>query len=72
MQCLRPPAELYCEKLPSVPPAWIAGARAIRTTAAAQTLDQRAAHHGLETQRAQLLAQVTSATLSLQATGRHI
>ena len=64
VQRVRPPADLNGEKLPSVPSAWIVGAGAVRTTAAAQALHQRAAHQGLEAQRPQLLAQAATTTFA--------
>jgi hypothetical protein len=48
------------------------GAGAVRTTAAAQALDQRAAHQRLEAQRAQLLAQTVTTTLRLPAIRWHV
>jgi len=48
------------------------GAGAVRTTAAAQALDQGAAHQRLEAQRAQLLAQAAATTLRLRAIRWHI
>jgi hypothetical protein len=64
--------DLNGEKLSSVPSAWIVGAGAVRSTAAAQTLHERAAHQRLKAQRTQLLAQTTTATLRLDSIRRHI
>jgi len=66
------PVQLNSEKLPSVPSAWIVGAGAVRTTAPAQALNQRAAHQRLEAQGAQLLAQPAATTLRLYAIRWHI
>jgi hypothetical protein len=64
--------DLNGEKLPSMSPARIVGASTVGTTAAAQTLHQRAAHQRLKTQRTQMLAQPTTATLGLDSIRRHV